>query len=49
MCGRVFYGYGFLIGVFLGYSRRIILGRVNGCELGALDVDFLGNVEWIPV
>ena len=36
------------ISLLLGYSDGILLGRVNGCSLGAADVDFLGNVEYTP-
>ena len=36
----------FLIGPLLGHSDGILLGRVNGCKLGALDGDFLVNVKW---
>ena len=37
MCGRGFYGYGFLKGVLLRCLDGILLGHVNGCELGASD------------
>ena len=33
-------------GSLLGYSNGILLGRVNVCELGASDGDFLGNLKW---
>ena len=50
MTGRVcrggLYGYVFLIDILLGYSDGIMMGRVNGCEIGASYKDFLGNVEW---
>ena len=38
----------FVKGVLLGYSERILLGRVNGCELELLDGIFLGDFEWTP-
>ena len=36
----------FFISLLLGYSDGIMLRRMNGCELGASDGYFLGNVEW---
>ena len=38
----------FLIGLLIWHSNGIRLGWVNGCEIGASDGDFLGNVEWTP-
>ena len=38
----------FFIGFLLGYPDRILLGRMNRCELGASDGDSLRNVELAP-
>ena len=34
VCGRVFCGCVFVKGALLRYFDRILLGQVNGCELG---------------
>ena len=43
VCVRGFFGCGFMKGMDVD---DILLGRVNGCELGASDGVFLGNFEW---
>ena len=48
LCGRGFCGFIFVKGVLLGYLDRILLGRVNGCELGASDGVLLGNFDLTP-
>ena len=41
-----FYGHGFLNGILIGYSDGTLLGRANGCDIGASGRYFLGNVKW---
>ena len=42
-CGRVFSGYGFVKGVWLGSCDVILLCGLNGWEFGASDGIFLEN------